>query len=87
MAPPLVIEQTGYIFTAWSGDSIDSSPASSVFMNSSKNIQASWKNLDRVEQNENLLTLQTLFAASLATVLASLIFAVMSLRSRREPAS
>ena len=85
VAPPLLIEQTVHVFTGWSGDSIDSSPASNVFMNSSKNIQASWKNLERGEQNENLLALQTLFALSLAALLVSLIFAVMSLRSRREP--
>mgnify|MGYP003345108833 CR=1 FL=1 len=66
------------------GHSIDSSPASNVFMNSSKNIQASWKNLERGEQNENLLALQTLFALSLAALLVSLIFAVMSLRYRRK---
>jgi len=85
VAPPLLIEQTVHVFTGWSGDSIDSSPASDVFMNSSKNIQASWKNLERGEQNGNLLALQTLFALSLAALLVSLIFAVMSLRSRREP--
>jgi len=84
VAPPVLIEQTTHVFTGWSGDSIDSSPASSVFMNSSKNIQASWKDITRGEPNENPPTLQALFTLSLAALVVSLIFAVMSLRYRRK---
>ena len=83
VAPPLLVEQTAHVFTGWSGDSIDSSPSSSVFMNSSKNIEASWKDLEPRTRNENLLPVQALFIVSLVIALSSLVFVAMSLRSRR----
>jgi hypothetical protein len=69
-----------WIFARWSGDSVDSSPTSSVFMNGPRSVEASWKDLKAQEGNEIPLQLQVFFVASLATLLASLVFALMSLR-------
>jgi hypothetical protein len=80
--PPVLFEQTVHVFERWSDDSVDSSPASSVFMNSPKNAQASWEDFERGTRNENVLWLQMLFIASLATLFASLVFVGVSLLSR-----
>jgi hypothetical protein len=80
--PPVLVEQTVHVFERWFGDSADSSPASSVFMNDSKNIQASWKDFEPT-RSDNVLWLQILLGVSFAMLLASLLFAVLSLGSRR----
>jgi hypothetical protein len=87
VAPPLVIEQTVHAFKGWSGDSMDSSPASSVFINSPKNVQALWKDFEHDTGNENLLWLERLFIVSLAIMIASLVFAALSLCSKRRGTS
>jgi hypothetical protein len=80
VAPPVVTLNGTHIFVRWSGDSVDSSPTSSVFMNGPRSVEASWRDLKAQEGNEVPLQLQVLFVVSLATLLASLVFALMSLR-------
>lgn len=83
VSPPAVTLNGTRIFTGWSGDSIDSSPASRIFMNGPKNVEGSWKDLKAQEANSIPLQLQILFVTSLATLLASIIFLVMSFRHAR----
>lgn len=83
VAPPLLVEQTVHAFRGWSGDSTDSSPVSSLFMDSPKNVQASWEDFEPGTRNENVLWLEPPFIVSLAILLVSLIFVAVSLRSRR----
>jgi hypothetical protein len=83
VVPPFVVEQTVHAFRGWSGDSTDSSPVSSLFMNGPKNVQASWEDFERGARNENVLWLEPPFIASLAILLVSIIFLAVSLRSRR----
>jgi hypothetical protein len=80
VASPVVTLNGTHIFTRWSGDSADSSPTSSVFINGPKSVEASWRVVESQEGNEIPLQLQVFFVASLATLLASLVFALMSLR-------
>jgi len=82
IASPLVALNGTHIFIGWSGDSIDSSPASSVFMNGPKNVEASWRDLKSQEGNDIPLQLQALFTASLTTLIASFVVAIMSFRHR-----
>mgnify|MGYP002153772303 CR=1 FL=1 len=84
VTPPLLVDETTHVFAGWSGDSNDSSPASSVSMNGSKDIRASWRGLERGGEDVTLLQLQALLTLSSATLLGSLIFAGMSLHSRRK---
>ena len=83
VAPPVVALNGTRIFVRWSGDSVDSSPTSSVFMNGPRRVEASWRDLKAQEGNDIPLQLQISFVASLATLLASIIFLVMSFRHAR----
>ena len=83
VTPPIVVQETTHAFTGWSGDSHDTSPASSVFMNGSKNIKASWTNLELPGEGTALLPVQAFFILSAATLLGSLVFVVISFHHRR----
>jgi hypothetical protein len=78
-----VTDKVTHVFVGWLGDSNDSSPSSSVLVNGSKNIQASWEDAKPAENGVNILWLQAFFFASLAVLLASVVFVVISLRRRR----
>jgi hypothetical protein len=83
VTPPIVTSNGTHVFVGWVGDSDDSSPSSSVPVNSSKKIEASWKDVKSEEESMNILQLQALFVTSLAILLASTSFAVWSFRHRR----
>jgi hypothetical protein len=87
VVPLLVTNDTTHVFVGWTGDSDDYSPRSSVFMNDSKNVQASWKDIERSEQGLTLLQAQILFITSLAILLTSLILIITSLSRKRRPRS
>jgi hypothetical protein len=82
VTPPVVTDKVTHVFVGWLGDSNDSSPSSSILVNGSKNIQASWEDVKPAEKGMNILWLQALFVASLATLLASVVFVMISLRRR-----
>ena len=83
VTPPIVANNGTYAFIGWLGDSGDSSPSSDVNMNSSKNIDASWKDVTPAGKGAITLQLQLLFVTSLAILLASVIFVITSFRRRR----
>jgi hypothetical protein len=83
VTPPIVTDKVMRVFVGWLGDSNDSSPSSSVFVNGSKNIQASWEDIKPAENGVSILWLQAIFVASLAILLASVVFVVISLRLKR----
>ena len=83
VTPPIVTDKGTHVFIGWLGDSNDSSPSSSVLVDGSKNIEASWEDIKPAENGVNILRLQALFVASLAILLASVVFVVISLRHRR----
>jgi hypothetical protein len=82
--PFVVLEGKTHVFVGWTGDSSDSAPASSVFMNSPKNIEALWKELNPSERNASPIELQAFSALSLAILLGSIVFVGMSLRGIRK---
>ena len=82
VTPTIVRDKVTHVFVGWLGDSNDSSPSSSVLVNGSKNIQASWEDIKPAENGANILWLQALFFASLTILLASVVFVVISLRRR-----
>jgi hypothetical protein len=84
--PPIVTNNGTHAFVGWLGDSNDSSPSSSVNMNSYKSIDASWKDVTPAE-GTSILQLQLLVATSLAILLACVIFVVTSFRHRRSLSS
>jgi len=86
VAPPIVTDKVTHVFVGWLVDSNDSSPSSSILVNGSKNIQASWEDIKPAENGVDILWLQALFVASLAILLASVVFVVISLRRRRSSA-
>ena len=83
MTPPIVTDKGTHVFIGWLGDSNDPSPSSSILVNGSKNIEASWEDLKPAVNSENILPLQALFMASLVILLASVVFVVTSLRQTR----
>jgi hypothetical protein len=83
VTPTIVTDRVTHMFVGWLGDSNDSSPSSSILVNGPKNIQASWEDIKPAENGVNILRLQALFVASLAILLASVVFVVISLRRRR----
>jgi len=83
VTPPVVVQETTHAFTGWSGDSHDASPASTVFMNGSKTITASWTNLKLPEEDTGFFQVQAFFIISAATLLGSLIFVAISFHRRR----
>jgi hypothetical protein len=82
VTPPVVTLTPAHVFIGWSGDSVDYSPASSVLMNRSKDIEASWRDLSSREGNSTPLQVQALFVASLTTLMVSLVFALISFHHR-----
>jgi len=82
---PVVYGNTTNLFIGWSGDSNDSSPSSSLRMNSPKNVEASWNNIKSSRGSVKILRLQTLFVASLAILISSATFALIAFRRRRGP--
>jgi len=83
VTPTIVTDRVTHMFVGWLGDSNDSSPSSSILVNGPKNIQASWEDIKPAENGVNILRLQAIFVASLAILLASVVFVVISLRRRR----
>jgi hypothetical protein len=81
--PSIVTNNGTHAFVGWSGDSNDSSPSSSVNMNSSKSMDASWKDVTPAGEGTSALKLQLLLVTSLAILLACVIFVVTSFRHRR----
>jgi len=80
VTPLLVLEGKTHVFVGWTGDYSDSAPASSVLVNSPRNIQALWMELNASEENASLLQLQMLFATSVAILLGSVVFVGMTVR-------
>jgi len=78
VAPPVMTLNGTNIFMRWSGDSVDSSPTSSVLMDGPRSVEASWRVVNAQEGNEIPLQLRIFFVASMAALLASLVFAFMS---------
>jgi hypothetical protein len=85
VTPPIVTDERTHVFIGWLGDSSDASSSASVFVNGSKNVEASWQDIKPAENEDNILLLQALFVASLAILLVSVAFVVTSLRHRRGP--
>jgi hypothetical protein len=83
VTPPTLTDKVTHVFVGWLGDSNDSSPSASILVNGSKNIQASWEDIKPAENGVNILWPQALLVASLAILLASVVFAVIALRRRR----
>jgi len=83
VAPVLAPGQTIHAFAGWSGDSADTSPASIVFMDSPKNIRASWTDLKHLEGEAVPLLFEVLLMLSSVILLTGLIFVVISFRSAR----
>jgi hypothetical protein len=83
VTPPIVTNQGTHVFIGWLGDSNDPSPSARVFVDSPKNVEASWKDIKPAENGVNILLLQALFMASLAVLVASVVFVVISIRHRR----
>jgi hypothetical protein len=83
VTPPIVTDKETHVFIGWLGDSNDSSPSSSVLVDGSKNIEASWEDIKPAGNSADILRLQVLLVASLLIVLASVAFLVISLRHRR----
>ena len=81
--PAIVALNELHVFVGWSGDFVDSSPASGVIMNAPKHVEASWKDVESQEGNDTPFQLRVFFIASLATLFAGLIFVVMSFRHGR----
>jgi hypothetical protein len=83
VVPPIVTNNGTHAFVGWLGDSNDSSPSSSVNMNGSKSVDASWEDVTPVGEGTVILRLQLLVVMSLAILLACVIFVVTSFRHRR----
>jgi hypothetical protein len=83
VTPAIVTDKETHVFIGWLGDSNDSSPSSSVLVDGSKNIEASWEDIKPAGNGADILRLQVLLVASLMTLLASVAFLVISLRHRR----
>jgi len=79
----IVADKEVHVFIGWLGDSNDSSPSSSVLVDGSKNIEASWEDIKPAGNSADILRLQVLLVASLLILLASVAFLVISLRHRR----
>jgi hypothetical protein len=83
VTPPMMTNNGTHAFVGWLGDSNDSSPSSSVIMNRSKNIDASWKAVTPGRESTSILQLQVPIIMSLAVLVACVIFVVMSFHHRR----
>jgi len=83
VTPVLAPGQTLHAFAGWSGDSEDTSPASTVFMDSPKNVRASWTDVKHLEGNKAPILFELLLMLSSVFLLASLTFAVISFRAAR----
>jgi hypothetical protein len=83
VTPPIVTDKVTHVFIGWLGDSNDPSPSSSVLVNGSKNIQASWEDIKPAGNSADILRLQVLLVASLLILFGSIAFLVISLRHRR----
>lgn len=82
VASPVVADSTTHVFLGWTGDS-GSSPESNVLMNGSKNVQALWGDIEPIKNNISLPRAQLLFTVSLAILLTTIAFTIISLRSTR----
>jgi hypothetical protein len=82
VTPPIVTNQGMHVFIGWLGDSNDTSPSARIFVESPKNVEASWKDIKPAESGANVLLLQALFVASLSVLLASIVSVVISIRHR-----
>jgi hypothetical protein len=80
VTPIVVIDNVTNVFARWSGDSNDSSPSSILFMNGSKEVHASWRELKSVQSNPSPTHSQVLLALCSIMLLASIIFVVLSAR-------
>jgi hypothetical protein len=78
-----VTNQGTHVFIGWLGDSNDPSPSARVFVDSPKNVEASWEDIKPAENGVNILLLEALFVASLAVLVASIVYVVISTRHRR----
>jgi hypothetical protein len=83
VTPPIVTDNGAHVFIGWMGDSNDTSPSSSVLVNGSKNIEASWKEIKPAGGSASILWPQALLVASLVILLASVVFVLTSLRHGR----
>jgi hypothetical protein len=83
VTPPIVTGNGTHAFVGWKGDSNDSSPSSSVPVNSSKKIEASWKGVRSGGESMNILQPEMIFVTSFAILLASIMFAIVLFRHRR----
>jgi hypothetical protein len=83
VTPPIVTNQGTHVFIGWLGDSNDPSPSARVFVDSPKNVEASWEDIKPTENGVNILLLQALFVASLAVLLASVVFVVILIPYKR----
>jgi hypothetical protein len=82
VTPPIMADKGTHVFIGWLGDSSDPSPSAKVFVDGSKNIEASWEDIQPAESDVNILLSQAFFVVSLAVLLASIVFIVISLRHR-----
>jgi hypothetical protein len=82
VTPPIVTSNGTRAFVGWLGDSNDSSPSSSVPVNSSKKIEASWKDVKSGGEGMIILQPEIIFVASFAILLASIMYAVLLFRQR-----
>ena len=83
VTPAIVTNQGTHVFIGWLGDSNDPSPSARVFVDSPKNVEASWEDIKPAENGVNILLLEALFVASVAVLVASIVFVVISIRHRR----
>jgi hypothetical protein len=83
LASSIVTDKETYAFVGWLGDSSDSSPSSSVLVDGSKNIEASWEKIRPPGNDTTTLQLQVFLVTSLLILLASAAFFVVSFRQRR----
>jgi hypothetical protein len=87
VTPPIVTNQGTHVFIGWLGDLNDPSASARLFVDSPKNVEASWEDIKPAENGVNIPLLQALFVASLTVLLASIVFVVISIRHRRSSPS
>jgi hypothetical protein len=79
--PILTANEKTYVFTEWSGDKTNASPASSILMDEPKSVSASWVEVEEYDFDSAVMQAQVLFLMACVALAASMFFAWRTLRS------
>jgi len=79
-SPLITGDEETYTFAGWSGDSVDSSPISTLVMDGPKDIRALWREAEKTQDAAGLAQIRMVFITSLVTLIVSFSLAIISAR-------